>query len=247
MVKFYVDCEICAHYEDVWYCVECLHNNFLTEDNFEPLSEQERTLKAIPTENIVIEGAQAILSLFEKARKFTINPLEGHLSFVTVYFDEDKLVSSDIHRLVEIKCNYIPPELRKKHVLDISESGEVRIVQQQEDHPFEDDKYQRQIKVDKSIQPMTKADLLNRIEPFGIVSEDDSYEKVIYLLGEAEPVLKKQYSDDALELFAEDELIEVHYSHNLAPVILKGKDILIVILPLRVSDELRKERKERAS
>jgi hypothetical protein len=237
-----VDCERCRHFEDDDYCLECEHRiDFLT-DHYDPLPDEEfkqreamrfeEALRSIKSETVQIENPSTIkpiLPLFDVARKYTGSPIDRPY-FASVYFATDRMVATNGHRLIEIKCS-IPGALQKKHILEINEDGEARVslearLAPDKPNPLEGG-YLALLGEKKKTLRTTKAELMKRIKPYEKAWGD--IEPVILCLDDVEIAVNK-----ALEVFGDNELIEVGYGDLYESVIFKNDWITVVVMPLRV-------------
>lgn len=240
-----VDCERCRHYEDDDYCLECEHRiDFLT-DHYDPLTDEEieqreamrldEALRSIKSETVQIENPLAtILELFAIAKKYTASPIDRPY-FASVYFGTDRMVATDAHRLIEIKCN-IPEPLQNKHVLEISEDGEARVSLEascpsDRPNPLEGG-YLALLGEKKKTLRTTKAEFIKRIKPYEKAWVD--IEPVILCLDDVEIAVNKRYCDEAFEAFGDDKPIEVRYSGPHGSVMFKNEQITVLLMPLRV-------------
>jgi len=126
------DCETCVHYEDDGFCEDCVHYEHDYEDWYEEASpeqiaemeerEYQKCLKEAITERIDITVSEEFSNLINIAKKCSSREHFRRV-FMGVYADkEGYLVGSDTHRIVVIPCDYIPNELKGKTVIALEES-----------------------------------------------------------------------------------------------------------------------------
>jgi hypothetical protein len=234
------DCELCKHNNDDDYCYDCEHNEIDFYDKYEPWTKEElekiqqqrieRAIADMPTETIKIKNADKLIPAFSVAQKFTHSILDIP-QFASVYFCDNSLIATDTHRLIVINQE-IPEELNDRFVLSMKGDGEtvLSVVEKLNvtPHVLRRREYIPLINHERKSIIATKKGILNMV-----AARDSNQTMVNCHFGEILLVLNKKYLDEVLDLFADDEELELKYADPMTSIVIKNDRILVLILPIR--------------
>lgn len=165
---------------------------------------------------------------FIRASYFALKEDDGHRQhFQYINITETELQACDTHRLVIIKCPHIPDELKNTKIRwDVREDFKEHI---ETDVEFPD--------VHKVIPPKDNAKLFPGVNPKDFYSTfkpaPHNDHCVIIDFDGVDIGINKEYLDEALMVLAGE--FDLYIRGELEPLTLEGKDITVILLPVRLA------------